>query len=298
MVTTVCSTATELSVYSLDKLLRQIPAATTDASAQHICLDLRNLRYMDLFSMVGILYTCHGLLTRPGCKVSLELSEDGACSFLPRVGFVHLVPEGIKLSDTFTPARLALEQASWDANSGFLELTPISSYDVIGGVLDKLISVLRGLGFKKNDAFDMAIAFSEISQNILDHNDTAHGGLAAMQIYRGGDGKFFQFVVADRGAGILSTLRRNPDYAAATSDVGAIIASTGLGASEYSDATRGNGLHKLLELCEKHGGSVHIRSGRGRVYWRLDEQRSRRDFPVPYLPGVQIVLNIQDKKGA
>lgn len=298
MVTTVYSTKTELSVYTLDDLLRQVPGASADGADQDICLDLRNLHYMDLFSMVGILYTCHELVARPGCRVRLELSEDGACGFLPRVGFVQLVPGGVDLSDTFTPARLILEQASRGANPDFLELTPITSYDVICEVLDKLIHILRGLGFGKNDAFDMAIAFSEISQNILDHNEAAPDGLAAMQVYRGGEGKFFQFVVADRGVGILTTLRRNLAYADLTSDVRAIIASTGLGASEYSDGTRGNGLHKLLQLSDKHGGSVHIRSGSGRVYWRLDEQRRSHAFNVPYLPGVQIVLSFKDKQGA
>ena len=52
-----------------------------------ITLDLRQLAFIDLFSMVGIAFVCHDLQDQTRLPVRLELSEDGACGFLPRVGF-------------------------------------------------------------------------------------------------------------------------------------------------------------------------------------------------------------------
>lgn len=279
----------ELNVIAFDDFLRLLLAQAR--ADRQVCIDLRSLRFIDLFSAIALLHCSKYIVERHGCRVHLELADDGACDFLPRMGFLSAIPPGVEVSDTFGPARLQLEEALRGTNPKFLELTPLSSRDVVDAILDKLIRILHSnLRYPKHDALDMAIAFSEICMNVLDHNAFSACGFAAMQVCRGNSGRFLQFVVADSGSGILSTLTKNPQYARLTSDKQAIIASTGLGVSQFSDSSmRGNGLHQLLHVMAKHGGNVHIRSGTGRVYWDAKRQEGY-PFEVPEMHGVQIAL--------
>ena len=66
------------------------------------------------------------------------------------------------------------------------------------------------------------------------------------------------------------------------------------GTSEFEDPTRGTGLYHLLEIAYKHEGVVQIRSGEGKVRYRMD-QRKGWGFHVPRMPGVQISLNLPSK---
>jgi anti-sigma regulatory factor (Ser/Thr protein kinase) len=284
-------TTTDLTVFNVDTFLKQVPRS--GSADQQICFDLRNLAFIDLFSMVALLYTCQELIQHPGSGVHLELSEEGACGFLPRVGFLELVPQGVTYSNTFTASRLIWEQAERGNNPRLLELTSLSSSSVIRTILDNLVHVLRRrFGYGQEEAYDMVRAFSEVCHNVLDHNDQSVAkGLAAMQEFEGPTGKFLHFVVGDAGIGIKTSLTRNPIYSHIKSDIEAILASTENAASESPDFLRGSGLPTLLELSAKHSGSVHIRSGSGRVYWRRDGEHRCYTFDgVPYLPGAQIAI--------
>jgi hypothetical protein len=113
--------------------------------------------------------------------------------------------------------------------------------------------------------------------------------MVAMQVHATQSGRFMQVVVADRGAGILQTLRRNHRHVDLTSDVEAIERSVHLHVTEYDDPSHGNGLFHLLRLAGQHRGAVHIRSGAGKVYYRTDRP-TRQRFTVPYLTGTQFAI--------
>lgn len=120
---------TDLNVITIDKFL---PLLVQQASStSHIGIDLRELRYIDLFSAIGILLTCDNLIDTYGCRIHLELSEDGACNFLPHMGFLAALPAGVDTSDTFSPARLQWEEALRGDDAKFLELTALTSQDVV-----------------------------------------------------------------------------------------------------------------------------------------------------------------------
>ncbi len=275
----------------LDKLLKSAD------SGKEICVDLRAVRFIDLFAIVGVSYSCHELHEQLGCRVRLEVDPDEGCGgYLQRAGFFRTLPTGIELPTSISRARLQWMEALEGNNPGLIELTPIISDQAISDVLDKLERVLRHhLHFRKQDAFDLLIVFSELCNNILDHNSAACGGLAAMQIYNPPTGRFMQFVVADRGSGIAATLRRNPRFVHIQTDADGIVASLDLGASEHEETTRGNGLYHLVELSFNHGGTIHIRSGKGKTYLRMDQQRGRR-FNVPQLTGTQFSIAFPDRR--
>lgn len=264
--------------------------------AEHITIDLRGLGFIDLFSAACILHCCADIIERHGCRIRLELSEDGGCNFLPHLGFLDVLPPGIEVSNTFGPARLQLEAAMRGEDAKFLEITPLTSEDVVDEVLLKLSHVLRrNLRYPKSVALAMVSAFSEVCTNVTDHNPDGAPGFAAMQICRGREGRYLQFVVADRGPGIRTTLSRNPDYAHLASDLDAIEASTLLGASEFgSSGMRGNGLYQLRSMVDNHHGSVHIRSGGGRLYWN-EPGRDPYRIGVPHMPGVQVAIRFPAK---
>ncbi len=281
--------SSDLNVIALDGFLpllfRHAPAGS------HVTIDLRGLHYIDLFSAIGILHCCGELVETRHCGVRLLISDDGACSFLPRMGFLTCIPDGVEVVHSFTDTRLQWEDGYRGTNAKFLEITPITSGPIVDGILDLLINVVHyNLRYRMNEALDLAQAFSEISRNVLDHNPGGAHGFAAMQVCRGSGGRYLQFVVADRGLGILTTLRKNVTFARLRSDNEAIIAGTKPGVSEFGEeAARGNGLHLLTQMVAQHGAQVHIRSGAGRVFWG-PYARDGLDINVPNMQGVQISL--------
>jgi hypothetical protein len=281
-----------MNVYNVDGFLGRIP--TSNGDDQQICFDLSNLEFIDLYSMVMVLYACRQLATRPDCEIHLYLSGEGACAYLPTAGFLKVIPDGVRVTHPFGDANLAWREALLGHDSALLELTPLATYPAVDDVLHKLRYVLRKrLKYQKREANLITMAFSEICNNILDHSQSAVDGLAAMQVFRSQNGRFLQFVVGDMGLGIKTTLTRNPAFAHITSDPDAIFASVSPNASEFNDVLHGNGLPAMLELCAQYKGSVHIRSGSGCVYWRLDDARPPQLlFHRPFLPGVQIAMRI------
>jgi anti-sigma regulatory factor (Ser/Thr protein kinase) len=164
----------------------------------------------------------------------------------------------------------------------------------LSDLLDRTVGTLRfRLKYRKYDAFDVATAVSEIAQNSFDHNSATYG-LIAMQVYGRGSKRFLEIGVADYGEGILTTLKRNPKHNLLNSDLEAIREASKLGVSEHDDPTRGTGLYHLLEIAFKHGGSVQIRSGGGKVRYRMDK-RMGWTFAVPAVPGVQVALTLPSK---
>lgn len=181
------------------------------------------------------------------------------------------------------------------SNPLLIEVTKIASGSALPAILDGIVDVLRDkLRYKKYDAFDIAIAVSEICQNTFDHNKSTCGFLA-MQVYGKGTRRFLEIGVADCGEGLASTLRRNPKNKGIVSDFDAINYAIKAGTSEHDDPTRGTGLYHLLETVYKYQGSVYIRTGKGKLRYRMDLQQGWRSN-VAFVPGVQIALTLNHKK--
>ncbi len=178
-----------------------------------------------------------------------------------------------------------------------IEVTRIDAERDLGHVLDRLVSTLQDdFAYPNSAAFDVATAVSEVGQNVFHHNDRQSGckttsAFVAMQEFQPGPDAFLEIGVADGGTGLLASLRRGSTIASISDDVDAILQAAKLGVSRFDDATRGQGLARLLEKVATHRGSVQIRSGRGVVRYRADRSQGRA-FPVPLLPGVQIALTL------
>lgn len=274
-----------LNVTTFDDFLRLVERSNLSAG-RSVILDLRGLTFIDLFAMVGLVYLCIDL-ENCGCVVALDVDGAGACGFLERAGFFHILPPAITERCDVQPAHLQFVSSYFGRNPEILELTRIDSENTLAIILKNLIEALRHrLKYSRREASHIGIMLSELSHNILEHHaDAANaGGIIAMQIYKDGADRFMELVVADRGDGIRGTLGRNDRYAYLTSDIDAILLSTDGQVSRYNDFTHGHGLPLLLRLAQQHGGTVHIRSGEGKVYYRMDRAACRQ-FIVPALKG-------------
>jgi len=185
------------------------------------------------------------------------------------------------------------------SNPLLIELTRIESGSALPNLLNRVVHVLRNqLRYPKEDAFDIAIAISEVGQNTFEHNHAIPTcGFLAMQVYGREPHRFLEIGVADIGAGLSATLRRNPKNSLLTSDLEAVRRATELGVSQYDDPTRGTGPYHLVEIAYKHAGSVQIHSCEGTVRYRMDKKRGW-GFSVPSMPGVQIALTLPAKGGS
>ncbi len=282
-----------LTAYNFDDFLARA-ALDRLAPGEPVVIDLRGLEFIDLFGMAGLAYLCGDLRDGAGREVGLELGEGTACGFLERAGFFDILPVAVTERCDLPPARLDYMRLFYGGNRALIEFTRIDSHRTIDDVLDKAMHILRHrLRYSRNETRGLAMMLSEVCRNILDHHgdgDRAEG-LVAMQAHgRAGD-RFVQVVVGDRGRGIRHTLSRHPDYAGLSSDVEAIARSVQLGASEHDDPTHGTGLYHLLRLAGQSGGTVHLRSGGGKLYLRAD-RGERRLLSVPMLSGTQVVITL------
>jgi hypothetical protein len=104
----------------------------------------------------------------------------------------------------------------------------------------------------------MAAAMEELENNIHEHSDADATGILAFRAARGE----FEFVVADRGIGVLSSLRKCSLYASLTDHGAALESALKDGTSRFGlDSNRGHGYRPLfIGLVNLHG-SLRFRTG-------------------------------------
>lgn len=254
--------------------------------------DLKGIGFISPSALVQLAAVCHALKAQ-GRSPLIVLDNQSVCTYLSRAGFVSVL-ESVAQFESH-----GMTEVDYDylrgSNLLLIEVTKIASGSALPAILDQIVDVLRKkFKYKKNDAFDVAIAVSEVCQNTFDHNKSTCGFLA-MQVYGKGTKRFLEIGIADYGEGLANTLRRNPKNKGIVSDYDAIKYAIKAGTSEHDDPTRGTGLYHLLETVYKYQGSVHIRTGKGKIRYRMDlEQGWRSD--VAFVPGVQIALTLNHKK--
>lgn len=104
----------------------------------------------------------------------------------------------------------------------------------------------------------LVAAMEEMENNIHEHSEAAATGLLAFGAARGA----FEFVVADRGIGILTSLRRCPLYAAVSDHGKALESALTDGISRFgSESGRGHGFRPIFLGLANLQGSLRFRSG-------------------------------------
>jgi hypothetical protein len=250
----------KLDAVTFDTLLkRQNPFQSANCT-----FDLTGVQFIAPSALVQLAAACY-CLSRDGRQTTILVDDEDVRTCLLRSGFVQVVQTVVR----FQPRMSGMLTLTYDyikgSNPLLIEVTKIQSGTELPDLLNRVVHVLRyRLKYKKNDAFDVAIAVSEICQNTFDHNTHA-SGFFAMQVYQK---RFLEIGVADYGDGLAATLRRNPDNLPVASDREAIYQATQLGTSEFSDRTRGTGFFRSCQVMS-YGGS----SERAFIYSKLCHRR-------------------------
>lgn len=256
-------------------------------------IDLQGVRLVTPAGLVKLAATLHAI-ARDGRKPTITRIGEPIRSYLMRSGFVSVVMPVTEFDPPFPPHLPNIFERMRGSNPLLIEVTKLESGQELPQLLNQIVGVLnRRFKYPQYDAFDAAIAVSEIAQNTFDHNCGACGFLA-MQVYGTGRDRFLEIGVSDFGDGVAATLLRNPKVGSIPSDAHAIRLATQLGTSAIDDPTRGTGLHHLLEIAFKHEGSVQIWSGRAKLRFRMDRKKGW-EFAVPNLPGVHVTMTLRSK---
>ena len=258
-----------------------------------LCFDLTGYTFVAPAAMAS-LAALLSHLARDGRNARVLCPDPTVHGYLCRAGFFGVAETIATIEPPMTPYARIYSAVRGGSNPLVLELTTLQNGAALPNRLDQIVSVLRHrFQYAKPDAFDAAIAISEVCQNTFDHNSNACGFLA-MQVYGRGAKRFLQIGIADYGDGIATSLARNPAHRGLT-DLDAIHRATDLGTSEHDDPTRGTGLHHLLDIAYRQKGSVQIRSGTSKVRYRFDQQKAW-DLPARRVPGVHIALSLRARQ--
>ena len=116
----------------------------------------------------------------------------------------------------------------------------------------------RVSGLSKNVAGQLVAAMRELESNILEHADAPDTGVVAFRAELGA----FEFVVADRGIGILESLRSSGMYRDVRDEGAALRAALTEGVSRHGrDVGRGLGFRPIFLGLVNLYGELRFRSG-------------------------------------
>lgn len=255
-------------------------------------IDMCWLSFISPTALVQLACMCH-LLSSSGKQPTLRFMDRKVLQYLLRSQFVDAVCDVAVFNPTFRstePDRMATRIGR---NPLVLEVTRVQSSDDVQAVVSKILFVLREkLGYADKPALDVAIAVSEIGQNIYQHNPGVPG-FVAMQAYKQKRGRLLEIGISDAGVGLVATLNRNEAVQGLITDRGAVRRAIQVGTSEFNDPSRGRGLPLLIDLVVDQGGTIQLRSGS--ALGRYNKARRKgREFEVPHLAGVHMSLNLPD----
>lgn len=129
-------------------------------------------------------------------------------------------------------------------------------------VVNQMVEMtLRQLELERSVIGGIEWALNEITDNVLNHAETAAGGLAQLQTFR--DAGRIQIAVADAGRGILASMREG--FPTLRRDTDAIAEAMKQGVTRSSAVGQGNGLAGALRLAVGGNGSFTLLSGRGEI---------------------------------
>lgn len=100
----------------------------------------------------------------------------------------------------------------------------------------------KDAGFSDDHAAKLAAAIGELYSNVIEHSHNASTGYIVFCAKN----RSFEFVVADAGIGVLSSLRSNPKFASLADSGTALELALSQGVSRHTEAGHGNGFQPLF----------------------------------------------------
>ena len=177
-----------------------------------------------------------------------------------------------------------------------LQLRRRSKLDPV--LINHLVEVFKhNLNLSLGIRGSLKLSLNETMTNAIDHSESESGYYICAQSYP--NEKLLIVCIADRGIGILRSLKQVPQYSRLRSDCNAIVKSVEEGVTSREHAA-GLGLNHILKFVRVNEGKVYIVSGEGKVLWDYSEGREhvKKSKNKQSFQGtiINIVINI-DKEG-
>ncbi len=277
-----------LSAVSCDGVLAELEAFLQRRTEDNIVLDLSHLGFVDPYGM-GVLCLIGQALSRRYWDIACRLPQDPAIeSYLTRMRVFEILSGHATLERTPRTERPPVHNERLMEVVGIGERRDIE--DVLGTIEARVSVILsEELGYTVREITDFKNVVAELCHNILDHSGDS-GFLSAQRYVNTKLGRKFAIVgVCDLGIGIRESLAERFDVSDWTHAKAIVNAAR----KEFSrDAARGLGLYIVNQICQAYRGSLHIRSGDTRAYFRGKRTTIHRSAPFA---GTQVSITLYEK---
>jgi len=155
--------------------------------------------------------------------------------------------------------------------------TPEGQQSAVNKIVDVVLGAIPDMDRSNFAAFEWAV--NEITDNVLVHSNSSVGGLIQVSTFHRVN-KSIQFVVADSGIGISTSLKQgHPNI---KSDTEALYESIKEGVTRDKRVGQGNGLFGTYSVCCKSNGEFQIESGNATLIYNRKSQLNISNRTVPF----------------
>lgn len=144
-------------------------------------------------------------------------------------------------------------------------------------IVNAILGAIPDLERKELAALEWSI--NEITDNVLNHAQSPIGGLVQVSTFQRSR-KRIEYIVADAGLGIPSTLRSS--HLNLTSDAAALEQAIREGVTRDKNVGQGNGLYGSYQICSHSNGFFQIESGYGKLMFSEREGLRIGTERIPY----------------
>jgi STAS-like domain of unknown function (DUF4325) len=209
-------------------------------------LDFRSVRKLWHSHMIPLVAICRNY-RQENINFDIILPDDSKLAGLMiNTNWLHLIdPEHFSLNDKSHVSHLSARQFR----------TAEERYKAVDQSLDIIIGSVAGIDRNRIKALEWAL--DEITGNVLDHSESAIGGIVQVTTFP--KKNMVEFNVCDTGITIPRSLRSGRSDL--LDDTSAMRAAINEGVTRDKGTNQGNGLFGTFRCCETSGGEFEIISG-------------------------------------
>lgn len=236
-----------------------------------------------------------------GCTSAFQNSMLSVCAQVMAyrgggVDFSIRLPEKPQLANLFRNTNWAyfLDPRQFDPSTfrghSRVPATQYVSAEDQQNAVNRIVNVILGAipDMQRSDFAAFEWSVNEITDNVLVHSDSPIGGLVQVSTFQRRN-RQVQFVVADAGLGIPTTLRSgHPDIG---TDTDALDKAIREGVTRDKAIGQGNGLFGSYQICSHCGGTFRVESGYASLTYDPKRGLSISNEHIPY-SGTLVVATI------
>lgn len=212
------------------------------------------------------------------------------------IGFDLILPNDPKLSRLFQNANWAHflhpQANSLSTFTGHKQVpaTQFTTENDQGRAVNRIVNAILGAipDIERGDFAALEWSINEVTDNVLVHSQSTIGGLVQVSTFQK-NRKRVEYIVADAGVGIPTTLRKgHPEI---TSDADALDRAIREGVTRDKSVGQGNGLFGSYQICSHSRGQFQVQSGYAKLSFTEPSGLHISTERVPY-EGTLVVAQI------